>query len=89
MLKDFSKEKEEAAFVIYFLVVVVSKQCDQRLQQKVAQIIQKLPKKVVSAVFTFKIAISITIYFGYFSKKICHQELSKIAKSGHIVSKAA
>ena len=55
MLKDFSKEKEEAAFVIYFLVVVVSKQCDQRLQQKVAQIIQKLPKKVVSAVFTFKI----------------------------------
>ena len=54
MLKDFSKEKEEAAFVIYFLVVVVSKQCDQRLQQKVAQIIQKLPKKVVSAVFTFK-----------------------------------
>ena len=54
MLKDFSKEKEEAAIVIYFLVVVVSKQCDQRLQQKVAQIIQKLPKKVVSAVFTFK-----------------------------------
>ena len=54
MLKDFCKEKEEAAFVIYFLVVVVSKQCDQRLQQKVAQIIQKLPKKVVSAVFTFK-----------------------------------
>ena len=30
-----------------------------------------------------KIALSITIYIGYFYKKICHQELSKIAKSGH------
>ena len=57
MLKDFCKEKEEASFVIYILVVVVSKQCDQRLQQKVAQIIQKLPKKVVSAVFTFKMTL--------------------------------
>ena len=34
-----------------------------------------------------KIALSITIYIGYFYKKICHQELSKIAKSGHTVTR--
>ena len=31
---------------------------------------------------SFKIAVKVTKYFGYFCKKICHQEMSKIAQSG-------
>ena len=30
-----------------------------------------------------KIAQKVNIHLGYFIKKICHQELSKIAQSGH------
>ena len=31
----------------------------------------------------FKTAKKVNKYLGYFCKKICHQELSKIDKSGH------
>ena len=31
----------------------------------------------------FKIAQKVNIHLGYFCKKICHQELSKIAQFGH------
>ena len=31
----------------------------------------------------FKTAQTVNIHLGYFCKKICHQELSKIAQSGH------
>ena len=34
---------------------------------------------------SFKIARKVTKYFGFFCEKICHQELSKIVQSGHIV----
>ena len=33
----------------------------------------------------FKAAQKVNIQLGYFSKKICHQELSKIIQSGHTV----
>ena len=32
---------------------------------------------------SFKITWKVSNYFGYFCKKICRQELSKIAQSGH------
>ena len=31
----------------------------------------------------FKIAQKVAKYLGYFGKKICHHEISKIAQSGH------
>ena len=31
----------------------------------------------------FKRAQKVNMHLGYFFKKICHQELSKIAQSGH------
>ena len=31
----------------------------------------------------FKIAQKVAQYLGYFGKKICHHEISKIAQSGH------
>ena len=33
-----------------------------------------------------KIAPAVTIHFGYFCVKLCHQELAKIARSGHTES---
>ena len=33
----------------------------------------------------FKAAQEVNIHLGYFSKKICHQELSKNIQSGHTV----
>ena len=45
---------------------------------KVAQIVRKCMKMDV-----FKTAQNVNIHLGYLCKKICHQELSKIPKSGH------
>ena len=44
--------------------------------------------KITTKVFTlklmfFKVAQKVTKCFGHFSRHICHQELSKIAQSGH------
>ena len=48
---------------------------------------QSCPKWVATAVFVYKARFynsqKVTKYLGYFSKKICHQEVSKIAQSGH------
>ena len=65
----------------------VTQQCDQTLEQMVAQFfLQKLPKSndrrfYLSALFKF--VQMFDKYLGYFCTKICHQELSKIAQSGH------
>ena len=62
-----------------------------KVDQKVAQVAQVFPKvdqKVAPAVFTETLCFQnspqkITKYFGYFCAKICCQELSKMAHSGH------
>ena len=65
-------------------------QCDQMAEIKSSLNFPKFTQKVVRAVFTFKLMfskypITSSIFLGYFSKKICHQEISKIAQSGHTV----
>ena len=60
------------------------------LEQKVAQTYTKVAPKVATTVFVlrskvFIIAPRVTKYLGYYWKKNCHQELSKIAQSGHTV----
>ena len=50
----------------------------------------KVAHKVDTAVFAFKMVFlnspKVIKYSGYFCKKICCQELSKIAQSGHTVN---
>ena len=62
-------------------------QCDQTLKLNAAQIYSKVdPKQSYSSVYfkvmSFYKAQKVTIYLGYFCKKICYQELSEIAQSG-------
>ena len=61
------------------------RQCDQMLKLKVAQVFAKVAQKVVAAVgFSSKMVFyKFAKYLGCFCKKFCHQELSKIAQSGH------
>ena len=55
------------------------------LKLKVAQVFAKVAQKVVAAVgFSSKMVFyKFAKYLGCFCKKFCHQELSKIAQSGH------
>ena len=60
--------------------VVCSWKCDQMLKSKVAQFFQKLPKRQSQqkCVF-FKISLQkVSKYLGYFCKKKCRKELSKL-----------
>ena len=68
----------------------VGRQCDQMLDLKMAQYSQKAAQNVDKAVSTqkvtfFKIAQKVAKYLGFFRKKLCHQELTNIAQSGHTV----
>ena len=62
-------------------------QCDQMLILKVTHFFPKVAQKVATVVFSSKIVFckkpKIHNYLSYFCKKICHQELSRIAQSGH------
>ena len=62
-------------------------QCDQILKYKSCPNVSAICLKISTAVFTlwglFKVAQKSTILLGYFWKRICCQELSKIAQSGH------
>ena len=55
-------------------------QCDQMLEQKVAKLNKKAPKSSHRSfclkVMFFKIAQKVNLNFGYFSMKICQQDLS-------------
>ena len=58
------------------------------LEYNVVQSFHNLPQKRVTAVLTEKcnaytVAFKVLKYLGYFCSKICSQELSKIAQSGH------
>ena len=68
----------------------LSKQCDQTRKYKVAQNFPKLPKKSPQQ-FAHENGIiqsspNVNTHLGYFCKKICHLEVSKIVQSGHTVS---
>ena len=63
---------------------VTGGKCDQMKELKVAQIYTKVdPKSSQSSVYfkvmSFSKAQIVTKYLGYFCKKICYQEFSKIA----------
>ena len=47
------------------------------------QMLSKIGQKVATAVTLFKIDRKTAKYLGYFWKKICHQDLSKLTQSGH------
>ena len=71
-----------------FLLFLCSEQCDQTLKYKVAQNLPKVTQKVTTEVYThenwcFQSSLKVKIDSGNFCNKICRQEQSKIAQSGH------
>ena len=69
--------------------------CWNKMQQncpksKVAQLLQKHPKISQSSFYLksdiFQNSPKIVNYLGYYCRKMCHQDLSKIAQSGHTVT---
>ena len=50
------------------------------------KVAQKVATAVCSKVLVLQNRQKLCTHFGYFSKKICHQELSKNAHSGHTLS---
>ena len=63
-------------------------QCDQMLVSKLTPNFPVLAQIVTKVAFYytvtyFKIAQKVSKYLGHFNEKICFQELSKMAQSGH------
>ena len=68
-------------------MLLQSRQCDQMLENKVAQQFPNVAEIISTAVLhkltSYKIAQKSPILLGVRFKQICWQKLSKIAQSGH------
>ena len=73
--------------IFYFSFLAPTMQCDQMLKYKVAQIFPIDAQKATIGAFTrnvlFYFSPKIYSKIGYFLKKICHQDLSKMPQYGH------
>ena len=73
--------------IFYFSFLAPTMQCDQMLKYKVAQNFPIDAQKATIGAFTrnvlFYFSPKIYSKIGYFLKKICHQDLSKMPQYGH------